>query len=489
MTTAENIVVDGYDLLAEKAREMFPPRTLGDRSLHRGSAQLAFDDRREAEATVGDADPGRLASGMFVDTPAGVYIDLAQGQALRFVDEQHPLIRQSTADTHTGVEFARCISHLTEQRLQDMGSCETVLSPGGAAARERGIALAGTAAQRRFVKKYGPNTLSQVMDALGLPQQSEAGGDSTVAGARSHSTPFMLAACGDSFAECSPDLSAVATGSGPSLVHVPFGGDLENLEALFDDRPITELLQTPGALQQSLADGRVPSDLFAGFIVEVCQGKGGRGIADREWLGGLVAAARRREALLCIDEMQSFGRTGQLYAVEHTPVSPDILWASPAVDLGLTVWRQDLACPEFSEDSEAGSETVPPTAIQKAWATVQLLTEHKEPAFEGRTLLENSRIKGEYLRMGLAELSAAHPEILARFSGLGSLWGLQVEHRDEVLATARRMGLQLTGCGPTAEVSSIRLTLLADVLTHEVDQLTAALDRVLTAVEEAHPDE
>lgn len=489
MTTAENIVVDGYDLLAEKTREMFPPRTLGDRSLHRGSAHLAPEARREADVQPGSTDPIGLISGLFVDSSAGVYIDLAQGLTRRFVDEQHPLIQQSAADTHPGVELAQWISRLTEQRLPDMGSCETVLSHSGAAAREIGIALAGAAAHRRFVKKHGLNILSQVMDALGLPQQREAGGESTVAGTLSQSAPFVLAACGDSFAECSSDLSAVATGSGPSLVHVPFGGELDSLEALFDDRPITELLQTPGALQQSLADGRVPSDLFAGFIVEVCQGKGGRGIADREWLGGLEAAARRREALLCVDEMQSFGRTGQLYAVEHTAISPDILWTSPADDLGLTVLREGLACPGFCEGGEAGSEAVSLTATQKAWATVQLLTEHPEPAFEGRTLLENSRIKGEYLRMGLAELSAAHPEVLPRFSGLGSLWGMQVEHREEVLATAWRMGLKLTGCGPAAEISPIRLTLLADVLTHEIDQLTAALDRVLTAVEEAHPDE
>lgn len=489
MTTAENIVVDGYDLLAEKTRDLFAPRTAGGRSLHRGSAQLSPEGRLDAHPNAGPTEPDCLTSGLFVDTPSGVYLDLAQGLSKRLVDDLHPLIQLSVSDTHSGAELAQLISRLTEQRLPDMGPCETVLSQGEAAARDTGIALAGAAARRRFVKRHGLNTLAQVMDVLGLPAQGAVDSEPALPASLPQSAPFLVVSCGDSLNECTRDSSADTTDPRPALVHVPIGCDLEQLEALFDDRPITEILETPGALQQSLADGRVPADLFAGFVVEVCQGDGGHGIADREWLAALVAAARQRDALVCVDEVQSFGRTGQLFAVEHTVVSPDILWTAPVDDLGLTVLRQGLAHPGFVGGGEAGPDTVPQKVIQRAWATVHLLTEHPEPAFEGRTLLANSRIKGEYLRMGLAELSAAHPDILPSFSGLASLWGMQVEHREDVLATAWRMGLKLIDCGPATDISPLRLTLLTDVLTHEIDQITAALDRVFTAVEEAYPDE
>lgn len=371
-----------------------------------------------------------------------------------------------------------------------MGACDTVLSASGPSARDVGFALARAWAHRRFVNKHGLATLARVLEALGLPHDGSPGVTASDPPASPLSAPFVLVACGDGLAECAPDPAAIAGAATSALMHMPFGGELDVLESLFDDRPITELLETPGALQQVFAQGHVPADLFAGFVVEVCPGEGGHGIADREWLAGLAEAARRWQGLVCVDELQSFGRTGQLYAVEHTAVSPDILWTAPVANLGLTVLRQELACPGFTEGNEcSANQAIQQTAINRAWATLHLLTEHPEPVFEGRTLLENSRIKGEYVRMGLAELSAAHPEVLPRFSGLGCLWGLQVEHREEVIATAALMGLKLIGCGAAAEISRIRLVLVADVLTHEIDQIMGALDRVLTSVENDHPDE
>jgi hypothetical protein len=69
------------------------------------------------------------------------------------------------------------------------------------------------------------------------------------------------------------------------------------------------------------------------------------------------------------------------------------------------------------------------------------------------------------------------------------MWGLTVRWRDEVIRTGWRLGAKLLGCGRRGELSRLRLVLLADVLTREIDQMIEVLDRVFAAVEAAHADD
>jgi hypothetical protein len=69
------------------------------------------------------------------------------------------------------------------------------------------------------------------------------------------------------------------------------------------------------------------------------------------------------------------------------------------------------------------------------------------------------------------------------------MWGLTVRHREEVIETGWRLGAKLLGCGGRGELSRLRLVLLTDVLTREIDQMIDVLDRVLTAVEDRHEDD
>ena len=88
--------------------------------------------------------------------------------------------------------------------------------------------------------------------------------------------------------------------------------------------------------------------------------------------------------------------------------------------------------------------------------------------------------------MRLAELATRHPDLLLDFSGLGGMWGLSVRHREEIVAEGWTRGAKLLGCGPAGEVSRLRIILLADVLTREINQMIEVLDRIFTAVEAKH---
>lgn len=74
----------------------------------------------------------------------------------------------------------------------------------------------------------------------------------------------------------------------------------------------------------------------AAVVVEPVQGDAGVRIADEEWLTALRRRCDESGALLVFDEVQTgFGRTGKLFALEHSGVVPDILVLGKALGGGL----------------------------------------------------------------------------------------------------------------------------------------------------------
>ncbi len=70
----------------------------------------------------------------------------------------------------------------------------------------------------------------------------------------------------------------------------------------------------------------------AALIVEAVQGEGGTIVPPREFLPRLAEACRRHEVLLIVDEVQAgFGRTGKMFAFEHSETVPDIMVMSKAL--------------------------------------------------------------------------------------------------------------------------------------------------------------
>uniref|UniRef100_UPI001F4EE18C bifunctional acetylornithine/succinyldiaminopimelate transaminase n=1 Tax=Rosenbergiella epipactidis TaxID=1544694 RepID=UPI001F4EE18C len=104
-------------------------------------------------------------------------------------------------------------------------------------------------------------------------------------------------------------------GFGPKpadIVHVPFN-DLEAVKAVIDDHTCA-------------------------IVVEPIQGEGGVTPATPEFLTGLRQLCDQHQALLVFDEVQTgMGRTGKLFAYEHTGVIPDILTTAKALGGGFPV--------------------------------------------------------------------------------------------------------------------------------------------------------
>jgi acetylornithine/LysW-gamma-L-lysine aminotransferase len=85
----------------------------------------------------------------------------------------------------------------------------------------------------------------------------------------------------------------------------------------------------------------------AAIIVEPIQGEGGIRVPPVTFLKELRELCDKENILLIFDEVQTgFGRTGKLFAFEHSGVIPDILCLAKSIagglPLGVTVAREDV---------------------------------------------------------------------------------------------------------------------------------------------------
>ena len=99
------------------------------------------------------------------------------------------------------------------------------------------------------------------------------------------------------------------------------------------------------------------SNTFAAIILEpLIQGSAGMRIYSIAFLEALVEMARKHHVIVIFDEvMTAFGRTGKLFAFEHTTVKPDIICLSKGLTggvlpLGLTVSTQKIYDAFLSDD-------------------------------------------------------------------------------------------------------------------------------------------
>jgi 4-aminobutyrate aminotransferase len=537
------VSIDGYDLRAEAARLSFPDVVVAGRRLNRGTARVSPEgtphERCEAVRAAHEARimPNTLgpdspvidlswpATGLFVASPAGVYLDLYQGVAQKLLDEHHPALqgaaralaaaglllrREINTDDYLALgtplpgvrlpqDLAELVCGQVERAFPEAGRTRVFLSNSGAEAGEAAIKLAQLHAYRRCLRRHGAATWERLMRDLQIPRVTDFDEDAGGPGEplwQDH--PLFLFGCEGAFhgrtlgvlnLTWSRKAHHIGYSKSRWVKHLPFNGRASDLTDLLDTRPLPQLLDAPGGVREVLAAGRVPADLCALLAVECVQGEGGYRIADRAWLDALAAACRAHGILLGVDEVQTLARTGELFAAEHYGVVPDILWTSKAAVVGMTVAREELvrdAHVGWHSNTFGGGKLFD---VNLAHAVLDTVANGCDPLFDGRGYLENSRIKGEYVRLRLADLSARHPEAFPDFSGLGGMWGLTVRWRDEVIRTGWRMGAKLLGCGRKGDLSRLRVVLPVDVLAREVDEMIDVLDRVFGAVERAHEEE
>ncbi len=170
---------------------------------------------------------------------------------------------------------------------------------------------------------------------------------------------------------------------------------------------------------------RVVSEETAAVIIEPVQGEAGIFPATAQYLQGLRALCDRNGALLIFDEIQTgFGRTGRMFASEHSGVVPDIMTVAKSLGGGLyanaALLHRDIPVlrkfrsehPDFHETLGGGD-----IACKVSLKVLDYLEEHR--------LWENAERQGARLREALTGLMRANPKIIREVRGIGLMVGLE----------------------------------------------------------------
>lgn len=241
-------------------------------------------------------------------------------------------------------------------------------------------------------------------------------------------------------------VSPYKTGFGPfpaELLHARYPNPLHGVSLADALRSVEELLKFD-----------VEPERVAAFIIEPVLGEGGFYAAPADFLRGLRALADRHGIVLIADEVQTgFGRTGRLFAMEHSGVAADLTTMAKGLAGGFPLAAvtgraeiMDAPHPGGLGGTYGGN----PLSCAAALAVLEVI--------EAEGLLERSRRNGERLQAALQSTAAAL-DVVADVRGLGSMVAIEFgrtqggacnplpELAGAVVAEARRQGLILLSCG------------------------------------------
>ena len=217
-------------------------------------------------------------------------------------------------------------------------------------------------------------------------------------------------------------------------------------------------------------------DKTVAVMLEPIQGESGVIPAGDGYLRGLRDLTRDRGVLLILDEIQTgMGRTGTLFAFEHTGVRPDILTLGKGLGGGVPIAgllaTREASCFEYGDQGGTFNGNPLMTAVGLA-----VLGELGREGF-----LDVVVSRGAYLTRGLEELSQRHGIGAVRGRGLLLALDLGEPIGAEVVAAALEHGLLLNSPRP----DSLRFMPSLTVTEDEIDQVLGILDACLTALSES----
>jgi len=382
---------------------------LKQRYVASGAASPAtqFADRAE-NALVWDADGNRI-------------IDFAGGIGVLNVGHRHPKVVQAVKDQldkvmHTCqtvmpyegyVKVAEKLSQITPVR----GHAKVMLANSGAEALENAVKVARAATGRSNVVCFdggyhGRTFYTMAMNGKVAPYQTDFG----------------------------PMPGTVFRAPYP----VPYHGVSED-EAI-------------RGLKMALKTDANPKDTAA-IVLEPVLGEGGFYPASKSFLEKVRAICDEHGILMIVDEVQSgFGRTGKMFAIEHSGVEPDIMTMAKSMGDGMpisAVVGTDKHMDASGPNSLGGTYTGSPVSCAATLAVLDV--------FEQENILEKSQALGDKLAKRFAQWQEAF-DCVDNGRNMGAMAAIDLvsdkaNHTPDadlagaVCKKAREKGLILLSCG------------------------------------------
>lgn len=208
----------------------------------------------------------------------------------------------------------------------------------------------------------------------------------------------------------------------------------------------------------------------AAVVVEPIQSEGGDNHASPAFFQGLRDITKKHNVLFIVDEVQTgVGATGKFWAHDHWNLTspPDIV--------------------TFSKKAQAAGYYYGNPALRPNKPYRQFNTWMGDPAralifrgilqeIERLNLVENTAATGDYLYAGLERLAKQYPEAIQnlRGKGQGTFIAWDTPKRDEFLAKAKTVGVNIGGSGANA----VRLRPMLVFQKHHVDLLLERIEKI-----------
>ncbi len=261
---------------------------------------------------------------------------------------------------------------------------------------------------------------------------------------------------------------------GRTLATLAAGGQKKYLDGFgpvvegFDQVPFGDLAAVKRAIGPTTA----------AILIEPIQGEGGVRVASNQFLRELRELADANGLLLVFDEVQTgMGRTGDLFAYQHTGVTPDIMALAKALGGGFPTGAC-LTTAEAGKGMTAGTHGSTfggnPLAMAAGNAVLDVML---APGF-----FERLRGIALLLKQRLAEMRDRHPGVIAEVRGEGLLIGMRSVVPNGQFVDALRAEKLLT---VAAGDNVVRLLPPLIVEEAEIAEAVNRIDRAATAIERA----
>ena len=176
---------------------------------------------------------------------------------------------------------------------------------------------------------------------------------------------------------------------------------------------------------EEMLDTRVPPKNVAAFIVEPVLGEGGYVVPPAGFMPRLRKLCDEHGILLIADEVQSgYGRTGKMFACEHTGVVPDIMTLAKSIASGLplsAVVATSKLMDQWEPAAHGSTFGGNPVSCAAGIATLDV--------FKSEGIIQNSAAKGAELIRRLRDLQQRMPAI-GEVRGLGLMVGVELVKKD-----------------------------------------------------------
>jgi 4-aminobutyrate aminotransferase len=266
----------------------------------------------------------------------------------------------------------------------------------------------------------------------------------------------------------------------PGVAHVPFPYLYRRPEGMSEAQFIKDCISF---IEDRVFKTIMPPEECAAIFIEPIQGEGGYVPAPREYMQELRRICDKHGILLVADEVQcGAGRTGKMWAIEHTGVEPDIVTIAKGIasgmPLGVTLARAEIM--DWVPGSHASTFGGNPVCIEAALATLNVLE---------REAIHNAEVVGGHILRRISRWVETHP-MVGDVRGRGLMIGVEIvkdketratahDERDRIVELAFERGILFLGSGE----NSIRIAPPLIVTQEQADIAMDVLEECISAVE------